>query len=649
MVVYSFKEITVVPEAKQLIDIVLSATQRRTPTEIHPNYKIERIREFYMRKVKFTQVGFHERLSRILDEFPKMDDIHPFYADLMNVLYDRSHYKLALGQIRQARTLIDAVAKDYVKQLKYGDSLDRCKRLKRAAMGRMCTIAKKLGASTAYLEQVRQHLSRLPSIDPSERTLILTGMPSVGKSSLMNAMTDANVEVQPYPFTTKSLFVGTTHYHLMRWQVIDTPGLLDHPLDERNTIEMQAITALAHLRAAIIFILDPSAYCGHTVAAQVALFRSLRPLFAGKPLVIMLNKTDLWHDEDIALEDRQAIDALTLLPDGRPDPNVVILRGCTATAAGVNEVKAAACDRLQAQRVDAKMGSQRAEAMLGRLHVAMPGASTAEPMRASAGASFPMAAGPVIPQGVLEERARREANRAAMVAADTGKGVSITDDPDRWAGVPQPRTLLDEQRENGGAGVYSFDRRLHHMLDDPEWRFDTVPEIWEDLNVADFIDPEIDAKLERLEAEEAAMLAEFQRRYDPSVIERFHEIMALKAHPRGIRSFEPGLRSAPEVRKQSMYLARNGISEATEDELIERLGLDKHAERRRRLEESQDWLRRRAGTDSDFATATEIQKAAMRKRGSLSKKGEADHHIPTLRPKHLYSGKVRVNGKRDRI
>ena len=36
-----------------------------------------------------------------------VQDIHPFYADLMNVLYDKDHYKLALGQINTARHLID--------------------------------------------------------------------------------------------------------------------------------------------------------------------------------------------------------------------------------------------------------------------------------------------------------------------------------------------------------------------------------------------------------------------------------------------------------------------------------------------------------------------------------------------------------------
>ena len=101
-----------------------------------------------------------------------------------------------------ARSLIDNIAKDYVRLMKYADSLYRCKMLKRAALGRMCTLIKKLKSSLSYLEEVRKHLSRLPSIDTNSRTLILTGFPNVGKSSLINNMTKANVDVQPYPFTT---------------------------------------------------------------------------------------------------------------------------------------------------------------------------------------------------------------------------------------------------------------------------------------------------------------------------------------------------------------------------------------------------------------------------------------------------------------
>ena len=74
----------------------------------------------------------------------------------------------------------------------------------------------------------------------------------------MNHITNANSEVQPYPFTTQSLYCGHTFYKFLQWQVIDTPGVLDRPLEERNNIEMQAITALAHLDACIIYFLDIS-------------------------------------------------------------------------------------------------------------------------------------------------------------------------------------------------------------------------------------------------------------------------------------------------------------------------------------------------------------------------------------------------------
>ena len=49
-----------------------------------------------MRKIKFTQQTISERLTKILTDFPRLNDIHPFYADLCNTLYDRDHYKLAL-------------------------------------------------------------------------------------------------------------------------------------------------------------------------------------------------------------------------------------------------------------------------------------------------------------------------------------------------------------------------------------------------------------------------------------------------------------------------------------------------------------------------------------------------------------------------
>jgi len=48
---YNFKTVKPIPASSEMINIVLSKTQRKTPTVVHPGYAISRIRSFYMRKV----------------------------------------------------------------------------------------------------------------------------------------------------------------------------------------------------------------------------------------------------------------------------------------------------------------------------------------------------------------------------------------------------------------------------------------------------------------------------------------------------------------------------------------------------------------------------------------------------------------------
>lgn len=169
----------------------------------------------------------------------------------------------------------------------------------------------------------------------------------------MNKITRADVEVQPYAFTTKSLYVGHTDYKYLRWQVIDTPGILDHSLEERNVIEMQAVTALAHLRACILYFMDLSEQCGHTIEEQVKLFESIKPLFANKPLIIVVNKIDIIKLEELPADRRSALGEI------ESDKALSLIEMSTMSDVGVMEVKTEACEKLLSYRVDQKMRTKK--------------------------------------------------------------------------------------------------------------------------------------------------------------------------------------------------------------------------------------------------------------------------------------------------
>lgn len=396
-------------------------------------------------------------MVNILDNFPKVEDIHPFYGDLFNVLYDKDHYKLALGHVKATKNMMDNMTRDYLKLIKYADSLYRCKSLKRAAMGRMCTMIRKIASSLAYLEEVRKHMARLPTINPYERTILLTGYPNVGKSSFINCVSRANVEVQPYPFTTKALYIGHTEFNNLRFQVIDSPGILDHQLEEMNTIEMQSITALAHLKSCVIYFVDPSEQCGYSVLEQIHLYHTIKPLFKNKPVLVVFNKIDLKRVQDLPHEKQEAIRAWI------EENNLPTLEISTLEKIGIEEAKGKACESVMSikQTVPEKYKVRGEDNYLSGMYVAQPH--------------------------------RRDNIERPPVTVDFSQRVER----------PNIRKI---EEENGGAGVFNIPLQEHYVIAE-EWRYDAVPEIYNGKNIADFVDQDIWDKLEELEKEELEILA----------------------------------------------------------------------------------------------------------------------------------------------
>lgn len=564
----------------------------------------------------------------------------------MNTLYDADHFRIALGQVSTAKHLIETVSRDYVRLIKYAQSLFQCKQLKRAALGRMATICKRLKDPLIYLEQVRQHLGRLPSIDPNTRTLLICGYPNVGKSSFLRSITRADVDVQPYAFTTKSLFVGHFDYKYLRFQAIDTPGILDHPLEEMNTIEMQSITAIAHLRSAILYFMDLSEQCGYSVTDQIKLFNSIKPLFANKLVFVVVNKIDIKRPEDLEPELQQQLQSIL-----KPGEVEMLQLSCTTTE-GVTAVKNAACDKLIAERVAQKLktGTNNGAQPTGRLGDVLARIHVAQPMGGVTRETF-------IPEAV--------------------KTMKKYDKND-----PERRKLeRDIEEENGGPGVYSFDLKKNYDLANDEWKHDKIPEVWNGKNIADYVDPDIEAKLQALEEEEEKLEAEGYYDSDESVEDAEDADIRMKAdmirEKRALMRNEARLRktlknraviprsakakklsemeaaldeagydtaaAAARAREQSQA-PRGRTTTRSEIDDGDAMDIDSTSNPREAIARAKSRARSQAATnrltdgvqdETARSKAERLAKLSQKKMNRMARQGEADRHTTASLPKHL--------------
>jgi len=274
-------------------ELLDKAFKQASKVDVRGRTRLETVRESNIAKVNAASDILVTTLGKYVKAFPSVDRLDPFYLGLVDVVIGKDKLKKSLGAMDWCRGSIARVSRASRKEIASARTIDRIDAVRRAAYGRISSFVKQVGGELEFLSKARDLLRHLPSIDPELPTVVVAGAPNVGKSQLVRSISTAKPRVDTYPFTTQEISIGILQKRYWKYQVIDTPGLLDRPLGERNAIELRAILALKHLADVIVFVLDPSESCGYTLKEQEHLLSSLGEEFSGVPMIVVENKADL--------------------------------------------------------------------------------------------------------------------------------------------------------------------------------------------------------------------------------------------------------------------------------------------------------------------------------------------------------------------
>jgi nucleolar GTP-binding protein len=315
-----FEPIPEPPAADELVDRAFSRAARTGGSKEGTEAQSEMLR------VAATVTS--DNLEHVERSWPDFDAIDPFYRDLADAVADVDDLRDALGRVGGAARTIDDLHGRYRSRVA-GDT-ETARKHRKQAFARIADVVESVAEPLDRLRDARGTLGRLPEIRPDEPAIAVTGTPNVGKTAFVNHVTAADNETASYPFTTEGIAVGHLERDRVRYQLVDTPGLLDRDEAERNDVEATATAVLDHAADAVLVLVDPTGTSGYPLDTQLALRERLAER-DDLPLVTARSKADL--PADAADDGLAALDDLDPIRLSVPDDE---------TAAALDAVIAAA-------------------------------------------------------------------------------------------------------------------------------------------------------------------------------------------------------------------------------------------------------------------------------------------------------------------
>ena len=256
------------PSADELVDRAYRAgsMEGRRARSMGPR-KPEKILTGEIRRVEVIAGVVEGELDAVVKYFPRFEDLSEFHRRLLDLRVNKDRYKKSLATVRWCSERVESLRQKTLRKLKTTKDAENS----REFLGRVGSFISRISPELKYLQDVKKTLMGFPILK-DEPTLVVAGVPNAGKSTFVRSLTGSNVKVAPYPFTTTEILVGYRKVRHSEYQIIDSPGLLDRPMGERNKVECQAVLAVKYLADVVLFIIDPQA----DVKPQLSLLGEIR-------------------------------------------------------------------------------------------------------------------------------------------------------------------------------------------------------------------------------------------------------------------------------------------------------------------------------------------------------------------------------------
>ncbi|MGB9749000.1 MAG: GTPase [Candidatus Woesearchaeota archaeon] len=213
-------------------------------------------------------------LDSIVKSFPTIGNLNDFYKELIEYKFGIVKLKKSLAALSWASKKIDEISKKQIE--------------KRSFFGRTASLLKRISKDLEFLEFVRKEFKEFLRIK-DVFTVVITGFPNVGKTTLLYKLSGSKPEIKNYAFTTKQLNIGYLRINGFEVQLIDTPGTLNR-VEKMNVYEKQSFLAIKHLANLVVFVI---AY-DYDVKKQIKLLN--RILSFKKPVLVFLNKIEISNE-----------------------------------------------------------------------------------------------------------------------------------------------------------------------------------------------------------------------------------------------------------------------------------------------------------------------------------------------------------------